>query len=57
MCNRRFADLPIKFKHRLKIDWKEVRKLRDELRITTGLLTAIPITWVREMVVKTEKDE
>jgi hypothetical protein len=57
LCNRRFADLPIKFKHRLKIDWKEVRKLRDELRITTGLLTAIPITWVREMVVKTEKDE
>lgn len=57
MVQQKIADLPIKFKCRLKIDWKGVRKLRDELRVTVDPLTAIPIMWMKEMVVKTEKDK
>lgn len=42
MVQQKIADLPIKFKCRLKIDWKGVRKLRDELRVTVDPLTATP---------------
>lgn len=49
--------MPTKFKFRLKVDWKEDRKLRNELRVTTGLLKAIPVMQTGEMVIKTETDD
>lgn len=37
-------------------NWKTVRKLRHELRVTIGLLKAVPTMQRREMMIKTETD-